>query len=598
MRAPRLAIPLACLVLAALAGVPETAPARADVETDAAESAWIEQTLASMTLPEKVGQLFIPRIYGTTATATDPAVVAQNRAEFGVTNAIDLVNTYHPGGLIYFGANITTPKALADFGNAVQQAAAAQRVPVPVMTSIDQEQGLVVRVGPPATTFPGSMALGASRSTRDAWIAAHITGTELRAMGIFQDNAPDADVNVNPANPVIGVRSFGSRASLVSPMVAAQVDGYQASNVAATAKHFPGHGDTGVDSHTGLPVIRHTVDQLERIDFPPFRAAIAAGVDSIMTAHIVVPSLDPSGDPATLSAPIITGVLREELGFTGVIVTDSLRMQGVRTEYGDDTVAVRASLAGADQLLDPPNLPLAYNAVISAVQSGRITTDRIDQSVRRILAVKWARGLVGPGAALVNTDLIDAIVGAPVHLATAQAISDRTTTLITDSARLIPVGHVAGRAILVTGRGTTTTGAMAEALRGRGAVVTVVETGTQPTPTQVAQAVNAGVGKDLVVDITYNASTYPEQQALANQLALARLPLVVLATGTPYDIAYLTGIRTYVASYSSRPVALESATRVITGQNAATGLLPVTILRADDPTRVLYPFGWGWDYWN
>jgi beta-N-acetylhexosaminidase len=412
-------------------------------------------------------------------------------------------------------------------------------------------------------------------------------------MGVFQDNAPDADVNVNPANPVIGVRSFGSRASLVSPMVSAQVDGYQASNVAATAKHFPGHGDTGVDSHTGLPVITHSIAQLETIDFPPFRAAIAAGVDSIMTAHILVPSLDASGDPATLSTPIVTGILRGELGFTGVIVTDSLRMQGVRTKYGDDRVAVRAILAGVDQLLDPPNLPLAFNAVVASVRSGEIPQQRIDESVARVLAMKWDRGLIGPGAALVNPDLIDSIVGAPAHLAVAQAVTDRTTTLIKDAPDRVPTGSVEGRHILVTGRGVTTTGAIAESLRNRGAVVSIVETGTQPSPDLIGRSVMAGIGKDLVIALTYSASTYPEQQALVDQLAMAKLPLIVIATGTPYDIAYFPQVPTYITAYAYRPIALESAVRVITGQTQPSGRLPVTILRANDPTRALYPFGWG-----
>ena len=174
-------------------------------------------------------------------------------------------------------------------------------------------------------------------------------------MGIRQNYAPVADVNVNPANPVIGVRSFGADPEAVGALVAAQVKGYQSAGVAATAKHFPGHGDTKDDSHAKLPYIHHTREQWLELDAPPFRAAIAAGIDSIMTAHIVVPALDPAEDPATLSRPILTGILREELGYDGVVVTDSLGMQGVRTKYGDDRVPVLALKAGVDQLLNPPN---------------------------------------------------------------------------------------------------------------------------------------------------------------------------------------------------------------------------------------------------
>jgi beta-N-acetylhexosaminidase len=268
-------------------------------------------------------------------------------------------------------------------------------------------------------------------------------------------------------------------------------------------------------------------------------------------------------------------------------------MQGVRTKYGDDRVAVRAILAGADQLLDPPSLPVAFNAIMGALASGEITQDRIDQSVRRILAMKWRVGIVNPGAAMVNTDLIDAVVGAPSHLATAQRITDQTTTLVKDDHGRLPVRPLIGRNVLVTGRGVTTTGAMAESLRSRGAVVTVIETGLQPTPDQIATAVRAGIGRDLVVALTYGASGYPEQQALIDQLTRARLPLIVVAVGTPYDIAYFPQVQTYLATYSYRPVALESAVRVITGQVAPRGRLPVTILKATDPTKALYAFGWG-----
>ncbi len=553
---------------------------------------WVDSTIASMTLEQKVGQLFVPRIYGTTADTTDPATVAQNRAEFGVDNAAELVARYAIGGLIYFGPNITTPRALAEFGNRVQAVAAAQAVPVPVLTTLDQEQGLVVRVGPPATMLPGSMALGASRSVEDAWSAARITGIELRAMGILQDYAPDADVNVNPANPVIGVRSFSSSAGLVSRLVRAQVDGYQAAGVAATAKHFPGHGDTGTDSHTALPIITHSASQVARIDLAPFEAAIDADVDAIMTAHIVVPSIDPSGLPSTLSKPVLTGLLRNELGFDGVIVTDSLRMQGVRTMFSDGEVAVRALEAGADQLLDPPDLPVAFKAVIGAVARGRLSEDRIEASVRRVLELKQARGFTSLGAVTVDPSLVDAVVGAPAHETVAQQITDRTTTLVRDAADLLPLRQWVGKRVLVTGRGAVTTDALATSLRQRGAVVTIVETGSQPTAALVAAAVAGSRGQDLVVTVTYNVGANPQQVALVEGLRRTRVPLVVAAAGTPYDIGWFPRVGTYLATYSTRPVALESLTRVLTGQVEPTGRLPVAIPRQGARGGDLYPFGW------
>ncbi len=299
----------------------------------AAEPGTIWSKIDRMTLREKVGQMFVPYVYGESAGTTAPADVSANRTLYGVDNATQLIDKYRPGGIIYFSwsNNVNNPRQIAGLSNGIQRAAMGQPGMIPMLISADQEQGVVVRVDEPATQFPGAMALGATRNTESARTAAAITGRELRAIGINQDFAPVADVNVNPKNPVIGVRSFGSDPSLVSGMVAAQVRGYQQdANISATAKHFPGHGDTAVDSHYGLPVITHNRSKLESVDLPPFRAAIGSGVDAIMSAHIVVPALDDSGRPATLSRPILTGLLRNELGYDGLIVTDALTMEGVR----------------------------------------------------------------------------------------------------------------------------------------------------------------------------------------------------------------------------------------------------------------------------
>jgi beta-N-acetylhexosaminidase len=244
------------------------------------------------------------------------------------------------------------------------------------------------------TVFPGASQIGATKDAALSRAVAKATGEELRALGVNLDFAPVADVNVNPRNPVIGSRAFGDDPEQVATMVAAAVKGFHDAKVAATAKHFPGHGDTSVDSHTGLPVIKHTKAEWERIDAPPFKAAIGAGVDAVMSAHIVFPKLDSSGDPATLSKAILTGLLREQLGFDGVISTDALNMAGVRKKYNDGEISVRAVLAGADLLLMPNDLPKAYQAVLAAVKSGRISQQRLDQSVTRLLKLKQARGLL------------------------------------------------------------------------------------------------------------------------------------------------------------------------------------------------------------
>ncbi|MCP3799479.1 glycoside hydrolase family 3 protein [Allokutzneria sp. A3M-2-11 16] len=525
-----------------------------------------------MSLEEKVGQLFVTYAYGATADTTDPAHVAANRKELGVDNAKQLIEKYHLGGVIYFSwaGNTANPAQTAGLSNGLQ---AASRLPL--LISTDQEHGVVYRVGEPATQFPGSMALGASRSPVLARDAGLIAGRELRAMGINQNYAPDADVNVNPLNPVIGARSFAEDPTLAARLTAAQVEGYQQGGVVATAKHFPGHGDTNVDSHTGIPVINHSREQWERLDAPPFRAAIDSGIDSIMTGHLVVPALDPSRDPATLSKPIITGLLREKLGFQGVVVTDSLGMAGVRQKYGDARVPVLALKAGVDQLLKPPNIDLAYNAVLKAVRDGELTEARIDESVRRILDLKRKRGLYANRFVDPNP-----VVGVPASLRVAQEVADRGTTVLRNS--VLPLPDKPGK-VLVTGWGTTAEPApakLARSLAGRGAATTVLPTGAKPTQAQIEAAVAAAT--ELNVVITNNASA--EQQRLVKALQGTGKRVVVIGVREPYEAASLLG--TYVATYSYARPALESAVRVIYGEVSPSGKLPVTV-----PGH--FPFGHG-----
>ncbi|MGA5165141.1 MULTISPECIES: glycoside hydrolase family 3 protein [Streptomyces] len=564
----------------------------------------LERLISRMSLEEKVGQLFVMRVYGHSATDPDQADVDANLKEIGVRTAAELIARYHVGGIIYFSwaHNTRDPHQIADLSNGVQRAALDRAVPVPLLISIDQEHGIVARIGEPATLMPGAMALGAGGSRSDARRAAHLAGTELAAMGIRQNYAPVADVNVNPANPVIGVRSFGADPRAVAGMVAAQVSGYQRAGVAATSKHFPGHGDTSVDSHYGLPTITHTREQWRTLDAPPFRAAIAAGIDSIMTAHIVVPALDPAEDPATLSRPILTGILREQLGYDGVVVTDSLGMEGVRTKYGDDRVPVLALKAGCDQLLNPPKLAVAWNAVLAAVRSGEISEARIDESIRRILRLKAKLGLFHEP--YVTHDAVDRTVGTRPHLATADRIAERTTTLLLNEGGLLPLDSARLPNLLVVGAdaaspsGTTgpPTATLAGALAELGFTTTVLPTGTAPTTAKIDEAVAAAAGKDAVVVGTYNVTATSSQRTLVSRLAATGVPVVTVAIRNPYDIARLTGQRATLATYSWTDVELRAAARVIAGRARPEGRLPVPVQRADDPTQVLHPVGYGLTY--
>jgi beta-N-acetylhexosaminidase len=553
-----------------------------DETTGSAGPDWVETRLAEMSLEDKVGQLFMVYVAGETADSDQADAVASNQERFGVDNGAAFVAAYKPGGIVYFDwANgLTDPDQIAVLSSGLQEAAGD----VPLLIATDQEYGTVVRIGEPATQFPGAMPLGATRDTEAARRAAEIAGTELRAMGLNQNFAPDADVNVDPANPVIGVRSFSSDPDLVAEFTAAQISGYQAGGVAVSAKHFPGHGDTGTDSHVGLPVITHTAEEWERIDAPPFIAAIEAGTDLIMTGHLQFPALDDSMQPATLSEPILTGLLRERLGFDGVVVTDSLEMEGVRAEYSDDRVPVMALLAGADMLLMPPDFRLAYDGVLAAVEAGELTEERIDASVRRLLALKQARGL--SGAASESTD----VVGAEEHLAAAADIAERSITLLANDGTL---PH-AGGSVLVTGWGENTTARLTEALKSLGVQAEALVTGDAPGADAITAAADAAKDRDLVLAVTYGVTAGSPQTDLVAELLRTGVPVVTAAVGTPYDAAHLGAVNASLATYSYTTPSLAALAKAVTGAIDPSGTLPVDVLA--ESGEVLYALGHGLHY--
>jgi beta-N-acetylhexosaminidase len=372
------------------------------------------------------------------------------------------------------------------------------------------------------------------------------------------------------------------------------VRAYQRQGVASTAKHFPGHGDTNVDSHTGLPVINHTRAELESIDLPPFEAAIDAGVESIMTAHIVVPALDESGRPATLSRPILTGLLRKRMGFGGVIVTDALTMEGVRQMFGDERVPVEAIKAGADILLMPPDLDLAYRSVLRAVRSGEIGEGRINRSVYRILRLKQRLGAFEDP--FVDEASVPEVVGTPEHLAAADAVSERTVTLVENATGTLPLEPGTGQHALVTGWGVTTTSTLAARIAERGLTTDVYETGATPGDPAIAEARRRAESSDLVIVTTNRAWANPAQQRLVKELVAGGKPVIVVAVRDPYDIAYFTEAATYVATYSYAGVSLKALARVLFGEVNPAGKLPVDVPAANDPNTILYPFGHGLGY--
>ena len=584
-----------------------------------ANDAWIDQTIRGMSLEEKVGQLFVANVYGQSANTRDEADVAANQEMFGsgIRNANQLIDKYKLGGLVYFrwSNNLDNPEQIARLSNGIQEAALRQKAKVPLLIATDQEHGVVSRVWAPATEFPGNMALGATRRETDSRDAARVTATELGALGINQNYAPVADVNINPLNPVIGVRSFGESPDLVSAMTAAAVRGTEGAGVSATLKHFPGHGDTVTDSHTGVPWIFHSREQWEQIDAPPFRAGIAAGADMVMTAHVVMPELQSDCnvetqegcDPATLDREILTGLLREELGYDGVVVTDALNMAGVREKYGDARIPVLALKAGVDMpmMIDTPtdtvSLDVAYNAVLDAVRSGELSVDRVNESVRRVLELKVQRGLVDDP--FVNARKAAGKLGTAENLAVAGRVGDNSLTLLRNDAELLPLENATSQKVLVTGYRSVSSTSNAEpaahlaaALRARNVSTELYETGTAPDAATIANAVSRAQANDLVVVATANASGSPSQRNLVNALRGTGKPVVLVATRNPYDIAALTDIQTYIASYSWTKPSMQALARVLLGEVNPSGKLPVRIPAASDPAQTLYPFGFGIGY--
>jgi beta-N-acetylhexosaminidase len=569
------------------------------------ENTWVNYTLAHLTTAEKVGQLFEVNGYGKSVNDPDPAMVKLNQQYYGVNTIAQLIRKYHVGGIIYFDwtNNLQNPSQTVNLSNGIQRVAMHSDPAVPMVISTDQEQGEVLRIGPPATVFPGNMALGATRSASSARRAARITGLELRAMGINVDNAPVLDVNVQPLNQADGIRAYGDRVGLVSKFGVAQVNGYQTqqdtTGVGATAKHWPGFGDSKINSDTGIARSPQTLAQVKRTNVPSFRAAMRAGIDRIMVTHILFPKITGSKIPTSLSPFWVDGFLRRQLHWNGPIVTDALDAAALNN-FSPAQVALMALRAGDDELLEiaqtgvdtgPADLVSAYQAVMHAVRTGAVSMHRLDQSVRRILSLKWKLGLVSHP--FTNPNRVKKVVGTVEHLATANTITRRSITLVKNSAHVLPLAAGSGQKVLVTGFGQTTTATLGQDIASHGLTPTVMDTGSDPTPAQIASAVASAQQNDLVVVSTFNAWSASGQVNLVNALVQTGKPVIVAAVGTPYDIAYFPSVSTFLTSYDFQPVSLGPLVDVMFGVYQPTGKLPVTIRKPAPSKKVLYPFGVG-----
>jgi beta-N-acetylhexosaminidase len=486
-----------------------------------------------------------------------------------------LIHDLHLGGVTLFARNIATAQQLARLDADLQTIAD----PVPLFVSVDQEGGLVVRVTEGATVWPGNMALGATGDPLLARRVAEASADELLAMGVNMNLAPVVDVNTNPLNPVIGVRSFGSDAGAVSALGVATIQGLQGHSVSAVAKHFPGHGDTAVDSHRDLPVVGHSRERLQSLELVPFQAAMQAGVDGIMTAHLYLPAMEPRPNvPATLSKAVLTGLLRQQLRFQGLILTDALDMDAIKNDRSAAEAAVQAFEAGADMLLiagitpeDRAILGDGPPALLAAVRSGRVSETRLDESVVRILEAKLRRGIVsGLVAARAVPDRSE--LNSPAHRALALEVARKAVTLQRDQAGLLPLGRARKVLVVVPDAPTRSLAEDDELASSLLGAVRQFAPGAQGAPAR--DAVTAARAADVVVLGTYDLAQVPRDMALARALADTGKPVVAVSLRGPYDAAAAPFIGTFLAVYGDRPVHLQAAAEALFGQLTATGKAP------------------------
>lgn len=496
---------------------------------------------------------------------------------------VSSIEKYKPAGFTLFRSlNIDSLQQVKQLTELLQAAAREHCFP-PFLICADQEGGQLMAVGE-CTPLPGNMALGAAGSTVLARKAGVVLGSELAALGINVNYAPCADVNINPKNPVIGARSFGDDPVMVGALAAAVIDGIQSQGVAATSKHFPGHGDTQTDSHLGLPVVMHDVARLKAVELLPFAAAIKARVKMVMTAHIGLQALDGAPPPpATLSPHVISQLLRRDMGFTGVVVSDAMDMHAIRQGEVLREDVVRAAQAGVDLLLitsDPKDHARAYESLIHAVQSGLLKKDHLDESIARIMELKkWIASFATP------PDL--SVIRCPEHLRVADEIAERSITLVRDRASRIPIQLAPEKRIAVvipepqdlTPADTSSyiKPGLVEAIKPFHAQVDGFSIPFAPDDDERAAIIDSLKSYDLIIAGTINACASPNQAAFIQLLLNTGKPVIVIALRLPYDLEVFPQADTYLCTYSILEPAMRAAAKGLFGQIQATGKLPVAV---------------------
>ncbi|MBE3519047.1 MAG: glycoside hydrolase family 3 protein [Firmicutes bacterium] len=543
----------------------------------AALEAKVEARLRGMSLEDKVGQVFMFGFPG-----KDPE------------NARPLIENLRAGGIIYFARNTGPVGEVAALSATLQEIALRSGPGIPLFISADQEGGIVCRLTEGFPVMPGHMALAAADGPQLVEKVAEAIGTGLRVAGVNMNLAPVLDVNDNPENPVIGIRSFGSNPERVAELGAAYARGLRESGVIPVGKHFPGHGNTSVDSHLDLPVLPHSWDRLERVELFPFRRAISEGLECVMTAHVLFEAIDPDR-PATLSRKVLVGLLREKLGFSGLVMTDCLEMNAISKHPGTVRGAVEAFKAGADVLLISHTFELqkeAYMALCSAVRNGEVPRSRLDESVSRILRLKYLFSIPNPlqpeDFPLDNWDEYWNL-SARAHCDSITVVKDeRSVVPLKPGARILLVNPDGAHRLQVedAARSGASPGTpLGNALRSRGFVVR--------ERTHSNCEIPEAVDEEYIIVVTQGAIRSPAQAAFLGRLRDVCLksripgtvpssqgqaiPVVLVAAREPYDVRLFPEVGTYICTYGSRPESMEALGRVLAGECVARGKLPVEL---------------------
>lgn len=559
-------------VLLLLASLPACAPALRSEDPAPSRREWVLATLDGMSLEEKAAQMIAVRAFG--------RYYHPRSAEY--LELVGLVRDLAVGGVVVFSSEVESlPRLL----NRLQSQAE-----VPLLVSADMERSIGFRIASGPVSLPYAMAIGATRSTEAARFAGRLTAREGRALGIHQALAPVVDVNVNPANPVIHVRSYGEDPDLVASLAAAYVEGVHEGGLLATAKHFPGHGDTTVDSHLALPTIAADRERLDAVELAPFRRVIAAGVDAVMAGHLAVPSLDGSEAPATLSPAVIDGLLRREMGFDGLILTDAMEMDGVGGTWSG-AAAVRAVAAGADMVLLPPDPAVAIRSIVRAVAEGEITEDRLDRSVARILETKARLGL--HRRRLVDLDAVSRGVADPEDVERALDVARGSITVVKNDGGVLPLrADRPLRLLHLTLASDLTSRELGEVpeeeLEARRIETSSRLLGREVSPETVDEIVEEASGSThvLITALIRPGGLAPAQARLVERLASAGRPVILVSFGSPYLLTELPEVPVYVAAYGAASASQKAAVGALFGEFPIRGKLPVTL-------PGLFPFGHG-----